>query len=222
MSAFFLPLIKHRPGELCGTGQGKGSSPGELVPLPFQCPLHPPQSFHFICVCIFVSQVASSPLGGTPPISAGPAWMVVPAGRSALVVARGSRWAQARWDTTLPTSRLKLQSLSNVWAPLTPGTGRRPPLPCCHLSPGPQGEMEAGKIDALHCLAFMLQDTAWGVVGSAAEGSTDDVCRVREAGAGGMLATPGHISGLVLPGGWLRTDVFNNVFIKCFQDIYRG
>uniref|UniRef100_A0A3Q1NGE4 Small G protein signaling modulator 1 n=2 Tax=Bos TaxID=9903 RepID=A0A3Q1NGE4_BOVIN len=55
--------------------------------------------------------VASSPLGGTPPISAGPAWMVVPAGRSALVVARGSRWAQARWDTTLPTSRLKPQSL---------------------------------------------------------------------------------------------------------------
>lgn len=219
MSAFFLPLIKHRPGELCGAGQGKGSSPGELVPLPFQCPLHPPQTFHFIRVCIFVSQVASSPLGGTPPISAGPAWMVVPAGRSALVVARGSRWAQARWDTTLPTSHLKPQSLSNVWAPLIPGTGRRPPLPCCHLSPGPQGEMEAGKIDALHCLAFMLQDTAWGVVGSAAEGSTDDVCRVREAGAGGMLATPGHISWSVLPGGWLRTDVFNNVFIKCFQDI---
>ncbi|XP_055260498.1 small G protein signaling modulator 1 isoform X2 [Moschus berezovskii] len=55
--------------------------------------------------------VASSPLGDTPPISAGPAWMVVPAGRSVLVVARGSRWAQARWDTTLPTSRLKLQPL---------------------------------------------------------------------------------------------------------------
>ncbi|XP_042090672.1 small G protein signaling modulator 1 isoform X2 [Ovis aries] len=55
--------------------------------------------------------VASSPLGGTPPISAGPAWTVVPAGRSVLVVARGSRWAQTRWDTTLPTSRLKPQSL---------------------------------------------------------------------------------------------------------------
>ncbi|XP_068845727.1 small G protein signaling modulator 1 [Capricornis sumatraensis] len=55
--------------------------------------------------------VASSPLGGTPPISAGPAWTVVPAGRSVLVVARGSRWAQARWDTTLPTSRLEPQSL---------------------------------------------------------------------------------------------------------------
>ncbi|XP_069414389.1 small G protein signaling modulator 1 isoform X2 [Ovis canadensis] len=55
--------------------------------------------------------VASSPLGGTPPISAGPAWTVVPAGRSVLVVARGSRWAQTRRDTTLPTSRLKPQSL---------------------------------------------------------------------------------------------------------------
>ncbi|XP_065760527.1 small G protein signaling modulator 1 isoform X2 [Muntiacus reevesi] len=55
--------------------------------------------------------VASSPLGSPPPISAGPAWMVVPAGRSVLVVARGSRWAQARWDTTLPTSRLKPQPL---------------------------------------------------------------------------------------------------------------
>lgn len=116
-----------------------------------------------------------------------------------LVVARGSQWAQARRDTTLPTSRLKPQSLSNVRAPLPPGTGRRPPLPCCHLSPGPQGEMEAGKIDALHCLAFVLQNAAWGVVGSAAEGPTDDVCRVREAGAGGMLAIHGQISWSVLP-----------------------
>uniref|UniRef100_A0A8C4PJZ2 Small G protein signaling modulator 1 n=1 Tax=Equus asinus TaxID=9793 RepID=A0A8C4PJZ2_EQUAS len=43
------------------------------------------------------------------PVSMGPAWMVVPVGRSVLVVARGSRWAQARWDATLPTPNLKQQ-----------------------------------------------------------------------------------------------------------------
>uniref|UniRef100_A0A5F5PQJ4 Small G protein signaling modulator 1 n=1 Tax=Equus caballus TaxID=9796 RepID=A0A5F5PQJ4_HORSE len=43
------------------------------------------------------------------PVSMGPAWMVVPVGRSMLVVARGSRWAQARWDATLPTPNLKQQ-----------------------------------------------------------------------------------------------------------------
>uniref|UniRef100_A0A8C6BAD5 Small G protein signaling modulator 1 n=1 Tax=Monodon monoceros TaxID=40151 RepID=A0A8C6BAD5_MONMO len=53
--------------------------------------------------------VASSAVGGTSPVSVGPAWMVVPAGRSALVVARGSRWAQTKWDTTLPTSSQKPQ-----------------------------------------------------------------------------------------------------------------
>uniref|UniRef100_A0A8C3YR79 Small G protein signaling modulator 1 n=1 Tax=Catagonus wagneri TaxID=51154 RepID=A0A8C3YR79_9CETA len=53
--------------------------------------------------------VASDPLGSTSPVSMGAAWMVVPVGRSVLVVARGSRWAQTRWDTTLPTSILKQQ-----------------------------------------------------------------------------------------------------------------
>ncbi|XP_047616471.1 small G protein signaling modulator 1 isoform X2 [Phacochoerus africanus] len=53
--------------------------------------------------------VASDPLGSTSPVSVGTAWMVVPVGRSVLVVARGSRWAQTRWDTTLPTSILKQQ-----------------------------------------------------------------------------------------------------------------
>ncbi|XP_031298794.2 small G protein signaling modulator 1 isoform X1 [Camelus dromedarius] len=54
--------------------------------------------------------VASDSLGSTSPVSVGPAWMVVPAGRSVLVVARDSRWAQTKWDTTLPTSCLKPQS----------------------------------------------------------------------------------------------------------------
>ncbi|KAM9054852.1 small G protein signaling modulator 1 isoform 7-T7 [Megaptera novaeangliae] len=53
--------------------------------------------------------VASSAVGSTSPVSMGPAWMVVPAGPSALVVARGRRWAQTKWDTTLPTSSQKPQ-----------------------------------------------------------------------------------------------------------------
>uniref|UniRef100_A0A2K5QZV1 Small G protein signaling modulator 1 n=1 Tax=Cebus imitator TaxID=2715852 RepID=A0A2K5QZV1_CEBIM len=53
--------------------------------------------------------VAPSLLGSTSPVSVGPAWMMVPAGRSMLVVARGSQWERARWDTTLPTPSLKEQ-----------------------------------------------------------------------------------------------------------------
>ncbi|XP_032112579.1 small G protein signaling modulator 1 isoform X2 [Sapajus apella] len=53
--------------------------------------------------------VASGLLGSTSPVSVGPAWMMVPAGRSMLVVARGSQWERARWDTTLPTPSLKEQ-----------------------------------------------------------------------------------------------------------------
>ncbi|XP_057602867.1 small G protein signaling modulator 1 [Hippopotamus amphibius kiboko] len=53
--------------------------------------------------------VASNALGSTSPVFVGPAWTVVPAGRSVLVVARGSWWAQTRWDTTIPTSSLKPQ-----------------------------------------------------------------------------------------------------------------
>uniref|UniRef100_A0A2K5ESA6 Small G protein signaling modulator 1 n=1 Tax=Aotus nancymaae TaxID=37293 RepID=A0A2K5ESA6_AOTNA len=53
--------------------------------------------------------VAPGLLGSTSPISVGPAWMMVPAGRSMLVVARGSQWERARWDATLPTPSLKEQ-----------------------------------------------------------------------------------------------------------------
>uniref|UniRef100_F7HS82 Small G protein signaling modulator 1 n=1 Tax=Callithrix jacchus TaxID=9483 RepID=F7HS82_CALJA len=52
--------------------------------------------------------VACSLLGSTSPVSVGPAWMMVPAGRSMLVVARGSQWEKARWDT-IPTPSLKEQ-----------------------------------------------------------------------------------------------------------------
>ncbi|XP_059533191.1 small G protein signaling modulator 1 isoform X1 [Myotis daubentonii] len=76
--------------------------------------------------------VVPDPLGGTSSVSVGPAWTVVPVGRSMLVVARGSRWAQTRWDATLPIPGLKQQppmpqdlmdvSMSNLpslWQPST-------------------------------------------------------------------------------------------------------
>ncbi|XP_069353207.1 small G protein signaling modulator 1 isoform X3 [Eulemur rufifrons] len=53
--------------------------------------------------------VAPDLLGITSPASVGPAWMMVPVGRSMLVVARGSQWARASWDATLPTPGLKEQ-----------------------------------------------------------------------------------------------------------------
>uniref|UniRef100_A0A286XDP9 Small G protein signaling modulator 1 n=1 Tax=Cavia porcellus TaxID=10141 RepID=A0A286XDP9_CAVPO len=43
--------------------------------------------------------VTSNHSGNTCSISVGPAWMMVPAGQSMLVVARRIQWAQARWDT---------------------------------------------------------------------------------------------------------------------------
>uniref|UniRef100_A0A8C0PMH3 Small G protein signaling modulator 1 n=2 Tax=Canis lupus familiaris TaxID=9615 RepID=A0A8C0PMH3_CANLF len=53
--------------------------------------------------------VAPDPLGSTAPISVHPAWTVVPAGRSMLVVAQGGRWVRAKWDTTFPVPGLRQQ-----------------------------------------------------------------------------------------------------------------
>ncbi|XP_040319879.1 small G protein signaling modulator 1 isoform X5 [Herpailurus yagouaroundi] len=53
--------------------------------------------------------VAPDRLGSTPPVSVSLAWTVVPAGRSVLVVARGSQWARARWDATFPMPGPKQQ-----------------------------------------------------------------------------------------------------------------
>ncbi|KAM6166372.1 small G protein signaling modulator 1 [Erethizon dorsatum] len=47
--------------------------------------------------------VASKHSGSTCSISVGPAWMMVPAGQSMLVVTRRIQWAQARWDAAHPT-----------------------------------------------------------------------------------------------------------------------
>ncbi|XP_006877331.1 PREDICTED: small G protein signaling modulator 1 isoform X3 [Chrysochloris asiatica] len=57
--------------------------------------------------------VASDPLGSLPSVSMGPAWTMIPVGQSVLVVARGSWWAQARWNTSL----------------LSPGLKEQPPIP---------------------------------------------------------------------------------------------
>ncbi|XP_053525885.1 small G protein signaling modulator 1 isoform X2 [Artibeus jamaicensis] len=53
--------------------------------------------------------VVADPVGSTSPVSVGPAWMAVSVGRSVLVVARDSHWAQTGRDTTLPTPGLKQQ-----------------------------------------------------------------------------------------------------------------
>ncbi|XP_044099984.1 small G protein signaling modulator 1 isoform X1 [Neovison vison] len=53
--------------------------------------------------------VAPDPLGSTAFDSVRPAWMVVPAGRSVLVVARGGPWARTGWGTAFPRPGLKQQ-----------------------------------------------------------------------------------------------------------------
>jgi len=144
----------------------------------------PPQTFHFTGAFCFLSQVAPDSLGSTAPDSKSPAWTVVPAGRSVLVVARGGQWARARWDATFPRPGLKLQPPSNVWAPPTPGAGCWPPLPCCHLSLGPPGEGSGRQTMPSRCPASTWQDAAWSVVGSVRKGSTGD------AGAGAKAYWP--------------------------------
>ncbi|XP_032165895.1 small G protein signaling modulator 1 isoform X4 [Mustela erminea] len=57
--------------------------------------------------------VAPDPLGSTVFNSVRPAWMVVPAGRSVLVVARGGPWARTGWGTAFPR----------------PGLMQQPPIP---------------------------------------------------------------------------------------------
>lgn len=48
-------------------------------------------------------------LGSPQPMSVGPAWMMLAAGHSVLVVARGLQWAQTRGCQTIPTRSLKEQ-----------------------------------------------------------------------------------------------------------------
>lgn len=130
----------------------------------------PPQTFHFTGVFCFVSQVAPDPLGSTAPDSASPAWTVVPAGRSVLVVARGGQWARARWDATFPVLGRKQQPPSNVWAPPTPGAGCWPPLPCCHLSLGPQDEGSWRQTDALKLASLHVAECSLECCGVHREG----------------------------------------------------
>ena len=46
---------KHKPPELCGAGRGKVKPPGSWFLRLFSVLSHPPQTFHFIGVFIFVS-----------------------------------------------------------------------------------------------------------------------------------------------------------------------
>ncbi|XP_052610973.1 small G protein signaling modulator 1 isoform X2 [Peromyscus californicus insignis] len=57
------------------------------------------------------SEFAALDLLGSPrPVSVGPAWMMLAAGQSVLVVARGIHWAQTRGYLTIPTRSVKEQS----------------------------------------------------------------------------------------------------------------
>lgn len=71
-------------------------------------------------------------------MSIGPAWMMLAAGQSVLVVARGLQWAQTRGCLTIPTRSVKEQLPSNVWFPFTRGWVT--PQPCRHLSLVPKGD----------------------------------------------------------------------------------
>ena len=48
-------------------------------------------------------------------MSVGPAWMMLAAGQSVLVVARGIQWGQTRGYLTIPTRSVKEKPPSNVW-----------------------------------------------------------------------------------------------------------
>ncbi|XP_076778541.1 small G protein signaling modulator 1 isoform X1 [Arvicanthis niloticus] len=74
--------------------------------------------------------VALDLLGNPRPVSIGPAWMMLAAGQSVLVVARGLQWAQTRGCLTTPTRSLKdhppmpqdlmdvsMNNLPSLWQP---------------------------------------------------------------------------------------------------------
>ncbi|XP_015418309.1 PREDICTED: small G protein signaling modulator 1 [Myotis davidii] len=99
--------------------------------------------------------VVPDPLGSTSSVSMGPAWMVVPVGRTMLVVARGSRWAQTRWDATLPIPGLKQQppmpqdlmdvSMSNLPSLWQPSTHKSSCSSCSQSSSGDGGSTNGCK-----------------------------------------------------------------------------
>lgn len=82
--------------------------------------------------------VALDLMGSPRPVSIGPAWMMLAAGQSMLVVAKGLQWAQTRGCLTIPTRSVKEQPPSNVWFPF-PGSWVTP-QPCCHWSLVPKGD----------------------------------------------------------------------------------
>lgn len=88
----------------------------------------------------FLSQVTLDLLGSPRLMSVGPAWMMLAAGHSVLVVARGLQWAQTRGCQTIPTRSVKEQSPSNVWFPFPGGWVTLQPCPHLRLVPKEDGE----------------------------------------------------------------------------------
>lgn len=111
--------------ELCGAVRG-GWEPREFLALvssdPRTLALPPHWLFLFFFV-FFLPQVVLDLLGSSRPMSLGPAWMMLPAGQSVLVVARGIQWAQTRRCLTIPTRNMKEQPPSNVCFPFPQGLG---------------------------------------------------------------------------------------------------
>lgn len=125
----FPPLISTTYVGAVWSGVGKGLEPQGIGSGGF-CPTHlSPSLTDSFC---FLSKVALDLLGNPRPVSIGPAWMMLAAGQSVLVVARGLQWAQTRGCLTTPTRSLKDHPPSNVWFPF-PG-GWVTPQPCAHLS----------------------------------------------------------------------------------------
>ncbi|XP_036304722.1 small G protein signaling modulator 1 isoform X2 [Pipistrellus kuhlii] len=99
--------------------------------------------------------IVSDHWGSTASVSVGPAWMVVPVGRSVLVVARGSRLAQTRWGATLPIPGSKQQppmpqdlmdvSMSNLPALWQPSTHKSSCSSCSQSGSGDGGSTNGCK-----------------------------------------------------------------------------
>lgn len=100
------------PHNICGAEQGRVRAQGSWF---FCWSLSTHQLSLLTDSFCFLSQVTLDLLGGPQPVSIGPAWMMLAAGQSVLVVARGIQWGQTRGYLAIPTPSVKEQPPSNVW-----------------------------------------------------------------------------------------------------------